>query len=278
MMRRWLAALVAVGMAVAGVAAVAPAASAQPTTCSVVNNNTRANYTDLQSAVNAATAGDELVVRGTCTRTAPDTGTLVNKDLTITGRANSPTLSGGGVARVLTIAANVSVTLEKLIIKNGHTTSGGGINNRGTVTLKNSTVTGNTATVLTGNGGGIYTQAPGTVTMNSSNTVTGNSAVNGGGVYILGGMVTMNGGSTVTGNTASRSGNSGLGGGIYMAGAASIVTMNGGSRVSGNVATVRGGGIFISSGSRLVGAVCGRDVRDNTPDNVSPPIPGQSGC
>jgi hypothetical protein len=44
------------------------------------------------------------------------------------------------------------------------------------------------------------------------------------------------------------------------------VTMNGGSSVTGNSAGDLGGGIF-NSGT-LAGAVAGRNVRGNTPDNA----------
>ena len=250
MMRRWFAALAAVGMALAGVAAgtaAALAASAPP--CTAMNASSRASYTGLQTAVNAAAAGDEVVVGGTCTGTVS-----VTKNLTITGRANSPTLDGGHGRSVLRIAANVSVTLDKLVITNGSSSlapNGAGITNMGTVTLQDSTVTGNTGV----DGGGIFNDFSGTVILNGSTTVTGNIAANGGGIVNFG-TVTMNGGSKVTGNTATS-----LGGGIDNLGA---VTMNGGSNVTGNTAQ-QGGGIY--NRGTLVGAV----AEHNVSDNIFPP-------
>ena len=56
------------------------------------------------------------------------------------------------------------------------------------------------------------------------------------------------------------------GGGIYNGG---TLTLNAGSSVIGNSAEFHGGGIY--NFGILTGAVDGRDVRDNTPDNIFPP-------
>ena len=80
---------------------------------------------------------------------------------------------------MLTITSG-TVSLNNLTIENGDDTSGvfgGGIFNDGTLTLTNSTVSGNTATYY---GGGIYNY--GTVTLTNS-TVSGNSANWGGGIF-----------------------------------------------------------------------------------------------
>ena len=88
------------------------------------------------------------------------------------------------------------------------TSGGGGIyNNGGTMTVTNSTLSGNSA--ING-GGGIYNNG-GTVTVTNS-TLSGNSATNGGGgIYNNGGTVTVTN-STLSGNSAST------GGGIYNGG------------------------------------------------------------
>ena len=123
---------------------------------------------------------------------------------------------------------------------NGNTGSGrgGGIKNIGTMTVTNSTVSGNTASADSG-GGGILNQ--GALTLTNS-TVRSNKASIGGGIYNILGTLTLTD-STVSGNTASAD----SGGGIYNS---STVTLAN-STVSGNTASGNGGGIFNSSGSTL---------------------------
>ena len=101
---------------------------------------------------------------------------------------------------------------------------GGGISNSGTLTLMNSTVTGNSADA----GGGIWNTGEMTMTLTNS-TVTGNSAEVGGGIWNGGALTLMN--STVSGNVAAVGGReSGLGGGIYNVGMATVTN----STLSGN--------------------------------------------
>jgi len=102
------------------------------------------------------------------------------------------------------------------------------------VTLVNSTVSGNIASLGFGGSGGGINNFRGTTTLTNS-TVSGNKAYNGGGIFNFSGTVTLTG-STVSGNQAGR------GGGIYNhRGAATVVMTN--STISGNVAPL-GGGIY----------------------------------
>ena len=228
--------------------------------CAVVNTSSSQSYSALQAAVDAASPGDSLSVRGTCFGS-----TTISKNLTITGQ-NNATLDGGG-SMVLDIDLGLTVTINTLTITHGHADlAGGGIHNRATLTLNNSTVTGNTAS----EGGGI--QGDGALTLNNS-TVTGNQASFGGGIEIVdqtlilnnstvsnntgdlqagginnnGGTVTLNSTSTVTGNTASGFGE---GGGIYN-GFASVINVNDSSSISGNHALIKGGGVYNSFASTL---------------------------
>ena len=75
--------------------------------------------------------------------------------LTITGAGAATTIiNGGGIDRVIQVLGLTTLELSSVTITNGDTTSsGGGIFNRGTLTLTNSTVSGNTAD---GAGGGDY--------------------------------------------------------------------------------------------------------------------------
>jgi hypothetical protein len=237
-MRRWFTALVLLGTAGTGVAAVAPAASAASPTCLVVDTTSNQSYTSLQAAVTAAAAGDTLFVKGACTGT-----TAIGKNLTISGHSSSgtkaATLNGGGQGgSVLTIDTGVSVTLNTLVITNGFP-AGGIINAGGTVTLNGSTVSNN-----------ITFAPPG-----------------GGGILNAGGTVTLNG-STVTENTANLIG--GVGGGGITNSQFGTVTMSGGSTVTENTA-IGGpgvGGILNFCGSTLVGAVAGVNVYNNNPGDI----------
>jgi filamentous hemagglutinin family protein len=152
--------------------------------------------------------------------------------LTISGAfgASNVTVSGNNAVRVFNITGFGNTTFDSLRIVNGNVTGdGGGINNSGggTVTLTNSTVSGNTST---NNGGGIFSN--GALTLTNS-TVSGNTAVNFGGGILGSGSVTLTN-STVSGNTAGNDG-----GGI--AGVGDVTLTN--STVSGNTSTNNGGGI-----------------------------------
>ena len=148
----------------------------------------------------------------------------------------------GGNYRVFTINSGAVVNLNDVTISNGNTPgqSGGGINNAGTLTLANVTVSGNTANTA-GNGGGIYSNA--TLTINNS-TINGNSvssvtgAGSGGGIFNSGGTLTITN-STISGNTAiGPGGNSDSGGGIFSN--VGIVTLTN-STFSGNSGDIGGG-------------------------------------
>jgi hypothetical protein len=251
------------------------------------------SYTNLQDAVNAATAGDTLDITGTCKGT-----TTIGENLTLTGSTANATLDdSGGQGTVLTIAYGATVTLNTLTITGGNPVgfnSGGGIANEGTATLNGSTVTGNTAdngggisnydtmtlngSTITGNtaasdGGGIYNG--GTLTLNSDSTVgnstvadntadtQGTSDVGAGGGISNDGSLTLNGSSTVTGNN----GGAGYGGGIFNE--SGTVTMNGTSTVTSNTAA-SGGGIMTGCASGLNNAVAGTsgNVYSNHPDDI----------
>ena len=144
------------------------------------------------------------------------TGELViNKSLQIQGPgASQVTVSGNHASRVFLIDYNNIVTLDGLTVTGGNGAStvdsgtGGGIDNNGTLTITNSTVSGNSG----GSGGGIG--GIGTLTLINC-TVSGNSGDKGGGIGSFGTARLIN--CTVTGNSASIAGGGvfdiGLGGG-----------------------------------------------------------------
>ena len=124
---------------------------------------------------------------------------------------------------------------------------GGGLSNSGTLTLRDSTVSGNTA----GLGGGLSNS--GTLTLTNS-TVSGNTAstLHGGGVVNFGYTLLTN--STVSGNSAHLEG-----GGVYTAGTFTLKN----STVSSNTAGNMGGGVFNSSYLKTL-TVINSTISDNT--------------
>nr|MDJ0519800.1 DUF4347 domain-containing protein [Trichodesmium sp. MO_231.B1] len=172
--------------------------------------------------------------------TTPQRPLNITDDLTIegTGAANL-TISGDNTSQVFDIS-NATVTISDVTISNGSAANGGGIyaDSGTTVTINNSTISGNYAT---SNGGGIYTTNNTTVTLNNS-TISGNSATsNGGGIYSEGSITLDN--STISGNTAYR------GAGVFnhLYGYLAVTNY---STITGNVTTGgNGGGITNLGGS-----------------------------
>ncbi|NES25240.1 MAG: DUF4347 domain-containing protein, partial [Symploca sp. SIO3E6] len=202
----------------------------------------------------------------------------ISDDVTIEGTGqNNLSIDANHASRVFSITAN-NVTLKDITITKGEVTgNGGGINfaGTGTLTLENSTVSGNSATGSFGgfggdggdggNGGGIFADS-GALTLTNS-TVSGNSATggiggngggnggnggNGGGIFANTGALTLTN-STVSGNSVAGGrggrgsiggiggigGNGGNGGGIF-ANTGALTLTN--STVSGNSVTGGGGG------------------------------------
>jgi hypothetical protein len=197
------------------------------------------DYSSIKAAIAAPTTidGDTLAIAaGVYT----EPGITVDKSLTLRGEAAATTIvqaaatPGTATDRVFFIPRGVSVTLEKLTIRYGHVglySDGGGLLNDGTLTLKNSTVRGNTAP----NGGGLANFSDGTLTLTQS-TVRGNSATNIGGGLANWGTLTLTQ-STVRGNSATN------GGGLYNDYDFDDTLTLTQSTVSGNSAT-NGGGLY----------------------------------
>jgi hypothetical protein len=218
------------------------------------------DYASIKAAIAAPTTldGDTLAIAaGTYT----EAGIMVDKSLTLQGEDRATTIVQAAATRdaatdrVFTIASGVTVTLQELTIRYGHTAGlGGGVHNAGTLTLSHSTVHSNKAHP---DGGGVYNA--GTLTLTHS-TVRGNAAPRDGGGIRNAGTLTLTH-STVRGNTATSPG--GRGGGVFNSGTLTLTHStvsdntagNGGglnngntltlthSTVSGNAATNLGGGL-----------------------------------
>jgi predicted outer membrane repeat protein len=147
---------------------------------------------------------------GTITLTA---GTLaITKDLTITGPgADIITVSGNNTSGVFEVHASATVAIAGLTVTAGMNSDGGGVDNRGTLTLTNDAVTGNVG----GWGGGIRND--GTLTITDS-VISGNTAFaqSGGGIANFG-MLTIDH-STVSDNSTEYA----YGGGIDNAGTLTV--------------------------------------------------------
>jgi hypothetical protein len=193
--------------------------------------------TNLQTAIDNAPAGATLVVTGTCTNPKPLVGTFViQQNLRLVG--SGPAVLQGTANSTLFVEGSPVVTVAGLTITRG--VLGGVVNQRGTLTLKDDVVSGNTDALA--GGGGIDNE--GTLIVDDS-TVTQNAGVGGrgpadGGGIANGGSLTLHD-STVSDNLAiGPVGLPGQGGGIFSEGPATLDD----SSVTGNTASQAGGGLF----------------------------------
>jgi hypothetical protein len=200
---------------------------------------------------------------------APDAQVLTFSisGLTITGGRTGPNTGGGSGAGTANdgtgiLMFNDTLTVENCVITgNSSGSEGGGISvasinsgGAGTLTIRNTTISGNTAsgnpgTSFGGGGGGIYMPNGGTLLLENS-TVSGNVSMlsQGGGMYLYGGAALMTAtirNSTITGNTAATNG----GGAMFYTGgtnpAHTFLVQN--TTITGNAAgSGTGGGIFQS--------------------------------
>jgi CSLREA domain-containing protein len=217
--------------------------------------------------ISGAGAGTTIVTANDADRVF-DVNPLQNCNCTVTlsgvkvldghGMASNFNIGGG-----IFIGSNTTVTIANSTIESNRSenTTGGGIENRGTLTLTNSVVTGNTAKSL---GGGIYDIGALTAT---GSTFSGNQAESGGALY-----VTTASGRSADVSTSSFSGNSSVataagvaddGGAIAIStdGAVTVTkstftgnaSANNGGAVSFNDSTQPGVGTLAMSFNRIAG-------------------------
>ncbi len=233
--------------------------SAGAATLTVTDFGDNGSPGQLRALINAAAAGDTIVIpAGTITLAGPAGEDLnaggdldILKNLTIQGAGAGVTIiDGGAVDGVFDIPAPAKavVVITGVTIRNGLSVQagGGGIRNFGTLKLANSVVSGNLAERQFGGGafnfgGGIRNL--GTLTLTGV-TVSGNDARGqGGGLYNEQGAVMTLTDVTVSGNTAERDG-----AGILNFGTATLTDVT----VSDNKADLSGGGIL--TGGAVVSA------------------------
>jgi CSLREA domain-containing protein len=138
-----------------------------------------------------------------CTITLGSTLPAIDDELTINGSAQDITVSGNDSVRVMTVNIGKTLNVHSLKIVGGLSTQGAGIfNDQGTVTVNNSTFTGNRAS----GGAAIFNQPNGFLKVTGS-TFFNNSAFNSGGaIYNYAGGTVIVANSTFVGNSATDSG------------------------------------------------------------------------
>ena len=234
----------------------------------------------IRHAISLASSGDYIMVAAATYKENPENLTI-GISLNIVGAGPTTTIiDAGGQNTVVTVSnTGASVMLSNLTIRNGFSSSGGGVHNSGTLMINNVSISNNRASLFGGGisnvgslriinstvssnavggicwdfcaawGGGIYNYAGGTVTISNSTVsdnlanlscLRGGCSARGGGI-VNGGRLTITN-STLSGNTAHYLFNgmsTGSGGGIYNG---ATVTINN-STLSGNSAFGSGGGI-----------------------------------
>ena len=169
----------------------------------------------LRGAIAVANSGDTIDIPAGTYTLSLGTELTIGKSLTLAGAGSGATIIQAAVSsadatfRVFNITNGNVVAISDVTIRHGKANgsapanSGGGIYNSGTLTLTNSTVSGNSAT---SGGGAIFNNNAGTLTLTNS-TVSGNSATSsGGGIFNNNlGILTLTN-STVSGNSASSAG------------------------------------------------------------------------
>ncbi len=217
------------------------------------------NEATLSAAISNAQVGDTISITNSFTLTG-NLPAISTNGLTIEGNDN--TLTGGTNIRIFMIISGADVTINNLTMTGGQCNSGcptvrsggGGLYNMGTVTLTNSTLSGNSAV----SGGGIAMTASGTLTLSNS-TISGNSALDGGGIASYGavlsitrsmlsnnsatngaGILNSGGLLALTQSTLLHNSATSGGGGIFNTGTVTLTN----TTLSGNLATNGGGGIY----------------------------------
>ena len=157
---------------------------------------------------------------------------VIGSDTTIDGSGQNVAISGNHAVRVFIVNSGVALSVNEISITQGYYEGrGGGIRNHGTLSVSNSTFSGNTGRT----GGGIFNDYDSTVTVSNS-TFVANSGRSGGGISSYGTLTVDH--STFSANTASGGGG-GSGGGIASSGTGIVSN----STFSGN-SSPYGGGIF----------------------------------
>ncbi len=193
------------------------------------------------------------------------TGTTISGNVANAANAGADAQGGGGLFNNggTVILSGASITGNSVTGSLGTDDGGGGIlndgrNNPGTITLTNTTISGNTASPTNGNGGGVLNIGTSSATSISftGGTIANNSAARaGGGIENIGGNVALTN-TTATGNSAGING-----GGLHISGAGTVSVES--STFSSNVAGNEGGGLWNSSAAAATITVSNSTISGN---------------
>ena len=246
------------------------------TTCNLVDGIIAANTDTSIGGCTAGSGADTLVLANSSIHTltsvyGTDLTGLPAVSSTITISGNGSTVQRDGAAPffgLLEVGPTGNLTVRDLTLRGGVAPAsaplGGGVFNFfGTLTLINSTLSGNSAF---DSGGGVFNTANALLTLINS-TISGNSAPVGGGVA-------NQGNATVTNSTLSGNSVGGSGGGVINGGNLTVTN----STLSGNSATA-GGGVantgaitlnrtLVSGNTASIGPEI-RNIGITTPDNFN---------
>jgi hypothetical protein len=231
----------------------------------VTNTNDSGAGSLRQTIADAASGGFidiDPCLMGTITLT---TGELaISKNLAINGPgANKLTVSGNNASRIFSINSTNTVTISGLTISNGNGSGsilngrGGGILNRGTLTINNSAISNNSS----GQGGGIDNFLFTNLTLNSC-TISNNSV---GGIS-SGGGINNSGAMTIANCTISNNSAGNKGGGIASNGTLTVTNCT----ITGNLAGLSSGGILVSGNQTLRNTIVAGNFGDGgaTPNDL----------
>ena len=238
------------------------------TTDPVVVNTNPSGAGSLVDAVATACFGNTVTF--SIPGPGPHTITLNNftldiaKDLTIRGASDGTRISAGNLTPILLVEVNVNAVLDGLTLTNGSSDFGGALTNYGTLAIRNSTLSGNTAT----SGGGAILNSGALTLINS--TISGNTAQTGGGIFHSGTTLSLIN-ATVTANTATTSG-----GGLVSltTGSSAVNTILTGNTSADNLAVagqpLTDGGHNLLTGNPLLGPL----QNNGGPTFTHLPLPG----
>ena len=248
----------------------------------IVQNANDGGAGSLRDTIARANAGDTIVFApglGPITLTSGEL--LITKTLTISGpKGGAQTISGGGQSRVFEVSSDAQVSLANLTITDGRAPagnfapygddpigSGGGVLNRGALTISDSTISGNIAAAGGsycggGYGGGIANLRTLTITSSiiSDNTAgTGGPGCDGGDG---GGVANVIGGSSTIISTTISDNSAGDGGPHWNDTSHNYYSRFGGSGGNGGGIANDGGGALTISASAVISNISGSGGRN----------------
>ena len=287
------------GVALAGAALTlaAPAAAAQAKAAVPGVINVPCSASALKTAISTANGGGAavLALSSNCTysfatkASATAALPLITGHFAMVGGGNTVIRRGTAALsafRVIDVASGASLRVSNLSIRNGSTAGlGGGIQNAGTLSIRNVTFSGNTA----GNGGALSNSAGATANLDNATMAQNTTTSVGGGAIINFGTLTL-AESSLSGNHAPINGgglNTQPGGISHISGSQIVYNVSGG--LGGGISnlgttTITGSSVRFNQGSGGGGIATGNTnitltkstVTSNTPDNCNPlnTIPG----